>query len=573
MSYYLRVAAGNLGNILSTESISPAALYPMRKSGYKSFESLDLEGADKSEIRLHKKAPSFTRSDSDCPIMLIMVPDDAVFSPREKNGFTWTTETIYIEPRKGFSFIFENQEELDSAFNAIAKNSEAKFATEYRKFAITASRTKNQLVFETINEQDGLSNENDLMEANRFETLDRLKGAIYCYQLDKALSIPGDQINRELSRECMKATDELINTVTQRDDSKTGESEKKLAATLYALALRNEARKYERALKEGGTEALPDCDDSWQSINKDFSIDIPSNVINSQSELEIFRAGIERRIREISHREFKTTSKGKMSIEVNEGAPTIALPSSPFGELAEHLVNWLAVNDVYHKEDNSIGYSFVRKCGTEIKQFLGEDKWTEKNTEEKGARSCQDYVNGLLQRLNKSQPFDFDTSLGVDQKTFEAIRALALLCAKDSNKDLESFYRYLLLKHGVTDFRLPFAIWGAVFGFSQIPKMLCDQLDAVSAKEARRLFRRVVEIERAEKETEHANSVDEPSTNDAASVEIADPPTEKALKKLNQVRGNDKEEDIDAVEVAGQENNPKNEEAPAIVEEDAEASA
>lgn len=566
MSYYLRIAASNLGNILSTESISPAALYPMRKSGYKTFESLDAEpmNANGKALHLHKEQPSFTGNDYGCSVMLIKIPDDTVSSPQEKSGTTWTTETIYLEPRKGFSFIFESQEELNSAFNAVTKNSEAKFASEYRRIATTASQAKYQLTIETNDGQNGSPNENSLMKANRFETLDRLKGAIYCYQLDKTLSVPGDQINRKLSIECMKATDELVNTVTQKDDSKINESEKRLTNALYALALRNEARKYERALEEGGGETLPDCDYSWQSINKDFSIDIPSGIINSQFELEIFRTGIEQRIREISHREFKPTSKGKISAKDSSGTPAIVLPSSSFGPLAEHLVNWLATNDVYHEEGNSIGYSFARKCGAEIKRFLGKDKWEEKSTDEEGARSCQDYINGLLERLNKSEPFDFKNSLGIDPKTFEALHALALLCAKDSNEDLESFYRYLLLKHEVTDFRLPFAVWGAVFGFSQIPKMLCDQMDPISIKDARKLFRSMVEIERT---TRNATRTDQKSNSpdkDTTVIETITPP----ISEISEQGEEDDGKKAYAIEIAEQKPVDENKN-----EEDSEASA
>lgn len=567
MSYYIRVATSNLGNILSTESISPASLYPMRKSGYRRFEHADSTAPNKTEcfLRLYKEPPSFAKSDPDRPTMLIMMPNTAIFSPQENDGFTWTTETIYLEPQKGFSLIFENEDDLNSAFTSIIKNSEAKFANDYRRIAITACQANQQLAIDPDGTQQETEDEIARMEVDRFELLDRLKGAIYCYQLDKMLSIPGDQDNQNRSIACMEAADELVNTITQKDDSRISEGKQALENELLELAMYNEVKKRDKARKNKDDEDLPNREDSLQALDRDSSIEIPKGVEESQSELKRFRTEVEQRIREISHQGFKPTSKGKMGIKSKAGTPTIALPTSPFGKLAEHLVNWLVANDVYHEENNSIGYPFARKCGAEIKRTLGEFEWTNKDCTDENARSCQEYVNGLLERLNESKPFDIDNASGIDKETFEALRALALLCAKDGNDDLESFYRYLLLRHKVTDFRLPFAIWGAVFGFSKMPKTLCDQLDETSVKEARKLF---AEAARIAKSSEIAEQEKPSNDNPVKKKETAEPPTEKTSQAAEPAEG-----DNSIIEANEQDNTPENEKAPAIVEEDAEASA
>ena len=59
---------------------------------------------------------------------------------------------------------------------------------------------------------------------------------------------------------------------------------------------------------------------------------------------------------------------------------------------------------------------------------------------------------------------------------------------RQDNEELDSFYRYLLIKCQVADLCLPFALWGAAFGFSAIPKTLCDSMSKATEDTARELF-------------------------------------------------------------------------------------
>lgn len=112
---------------------------------------------------------------------------------------------------------------------------------------------------------------------------------------------------------------------------------------------------------------------------------------------------------------------------------------------------------------------------------------------------------------------------------------------------------------------MPFAIWGAVFGFSQIPKALCDQLDETSTKEARKLFAEAVRIA---KTSESAEQEKPSSSNPAEKEETAEPPTEETSQAAEPTEG-----DNSIVKSSEQEKLPGDEEAPATIEEDTEASA
>lgn len=156
------------------------------------------------------------------------------------------------------------------------------------------------------------------------------------------------------------------------------------------------------------------------------------------------------------------------------------------GELAQALINHLIRADVLGKSRRSLGYQFALECGKEIRSRVG-DRW-----ESSGER---EYVNRLLPHLNNMEEFDPNDNPGVEnESSFEALRMLALLCERQDNEELDSFYRYLLIKCQVADLSLPFALWGAAFGFSAIPKTLCDTMSKATEDTARGLFDTVLAL-------------------------------------------------------------------------------
>jgi|GEM_PF-2987396 len=77
--------------------------------------------------------------------------------------------------------------------------------------------------------------------------------------------------------------------------------------------------------------------------------------------------------------------------------------------------------------------------------------------------STQAYINDLLNNIKSGSPFDFNSSNSLTLKSFAAF----VLKGDDLDK-LETF----LVDQGIGDFRFAFALWGAMFGFSKIPKTI-----------------------------------------------------------------------------------------------------
>ena len=77
MSYYVLTPATNLGNILSTESISPASFYAMRTYGFRYCDRLENDVDD--SILLYDNVPPQPQGD-DNPVAMVMELDDDLVS-------------------------------------------------------------------------------------------------------------------------------------------------------------------------------------------------------------------------------------------------------------------------------------------------------------------------------------------------------------------------------------------------------------------------------------------------------------------------------------------------------------
>lgn len=73
----------------------------------------------------------------------------------------------------------------------------------------------------------------------------------------------------------------------------------------------------------------------------------------------------------------------------------------------------------------------------------------------------QKYINALLNNIKSGSEFDFDDSTSLAMQSFAAF-----ILKGDDLQKLESF----LTAHGIGDLRIAFGLWGAMVGFSKMPK-------------------------------------------------------------------------------------------------------
>ena len=494
MSYYVLTLASNLGNILSTETISPASMYAKRNYGFRFFETIE-EDDDKDFIRLYENLPGAPNVGEDGVAMLLELDEDIVkHAGGSAEGGLWTSETIRIKPTT-CRFVFYSEQDLSAAFNGVQRSIEAKFSEKYLAKAKVMVPEKSEATLFDMDVQpatDGVKAKpngvkDHIEEIGRFERLDRMKGAIFGYCLGFYYSLPKDESVRDDFVEYLETVDDMINSFTQANTEELERYSRVLEYVLYRFGMNSMAGRAKPVgrMKAANIKAFS-LEDELRNLKYELrriaSIELPTGDRNDSFALNMYRTELEERIRRAKDdwkRPTPFTAANKPSIEDGGKGPLLRLPAKD-GELAHALINYLIRADALGKARRSLGYQFALECGREIKNRIG-DRW-----ESSGER---EYVNRLLPHLNNMEDFDPNDNTGIENEaSFETLRMLAILCERQDNGELDSFYRYLLVKCQIADLCLPFALWGATFGFSAMPKTLCDSMSKTTEDTARNLF-------------------------------------------------------------------------------------
>lgn len=128
-------------------------------------------------------------------------------------------------------------------------------------------------------------------------------------------------------------------------------------------------------------------------------------------------------------------------------------------EIYRNIINDLITYPIYNTQSFlDEKFNLVLKIGENFKEIFS-SKW-------EGSRE-QYYINSLLDNLENYQPFDFKNIEN------EILKAISLFIFKGD--DIEKLYN-ALQKENIKDYRLAFGLWGALFGFSALPKTISNVL-------------------------------------------------------------------------------------------------
>ena len=599
MSYYILTPTSNLVNILSSESISPAAVYEKRNYGFKRFDlcsdddprefirifvdlpdltkydagngavskkndgdscqNMEKEGTDisscpeKDEEDLFGNPAKKTKDDGASTSAMTLKPDErnggnscpsmekegsgvsslpeqdekdlsrnsAKKTEDEGNSITlmaleldeslvrrvsgnsddglWTSETIRISPAK-CAFIFRTQKDLSTSFNSVQRSIEAKFAQRYRdKAKVAAGKVPAKKRLESDDpsrhkepgqEQDKTRPPHD-EDIARYERVDRIKGAIFGYYLGFDCSLPEDPLVRNDAFEYLENLHSMVNSVTVAKEGEIDKKKNSLESILWRFAI---DEKFEESChvsemtldeKKSFREAFS-LEEAISRLKSASSVPHPNNMRNDTSGLNMYRTDLEKRIHEAIDKYKSQTSLAdadKLKVK-NEKGPRLQIPDK-HGDLVSDIINRLIREGIPESDKKSLRYPFAHECGKAVRRCIG-DRWE--------GSGEQGYVNRLLKHLDNSEDFDPNDKCGIaDVRSFETLKFIALLSEKKGNNELDNFHQYMLTQCKVADFCIPFAFWGAVFGFSAMPKTLCNSMSEAAENAARTLFDEVLD--------------------------------------------------------------------------------
>lgn len=192
MKYYIPTSSLNFNNILSTESISPKAMYEKRGYGYSRWFTVEENNIEHTTL-LFDTLCVFDRpiSDIEDHAMLIEIISDDDF-PKLPNGVYYTDKTIYLNPWQT-RFIFFSDKVKRTVMSMSDSSLETKFVRLYQRKMVVLSDIKDR-GYKIIKEGSiPLSNN---MESNIEEDyiINKMKGLLYGYYIGANLSSSKEHI-------------------------------------------------------------------------------------------------------------------------------------------------------------------------------------------------------------------------------------------------------------------------------------------------------------------------------------------------------------------------------------------
>jgi len=143
MKYYIPTSSLNFNNILSTESISPKAMYKKRGYGYSRWFTVEENNIEHTTL-LFDTLCVFDRpiSDIEDHAMLIEIISDDDF-PKLPNGVYYTDKTIYLNPWQT-RFIFFSDKVKRTVMSMSDSSLETKLVRLYQRKMVVLSDIKDR---------------------------------------------------------------------------------------------------------------------------------------------------------------------------------------------------------------------------------------------------------------------------------------------------------------------------------------------------------------------------------------------------------------------------------------------
>lgn len=406
---YVPTTTLNFNNILSTGSISPAAVYGARRFGNRRFEAVEPNPFE-NVLLLYDRHPEFVIDDADRDNypMVLRIRDDrlpgklAKLTGRKNDPAVYAcAETIYFDPTS-VDLLFSSAQVQRTALT----KSEPSLTTKLVELFRPCMRVPNRGEFESF------SWSADILEGIK----DGDKGtALKCCEAD-------NRINRLKGF----ASGYIIGAYMS--------IEPKIARIRsHVRAIRNEAS----ARLNDPKRQCPD------SMRKDVEF--------SCATLESFFAEAD-----IGTQRFDPQSGDLIRIdggEIVELRDTHETGARSTQSLVQLVNDYCLASQFYGQLDEQ-RLDIAIEGAKAIRALIG-DKWE--------GSSYQNYINALLNNIKCGSEFNFDASTSLAMQSFAAF----ILKGDDLSK-LEAF----LTLNGIGDFRIAFALWGAMYGFSKLPKTL-----------------------------------------------------------------------------------------------------
>lgn len=456
--YYIPTSTYNFISLVSSESFSPANYYVQKFLGAKNISFVDIfNGQFRSNIILSDQLCMFTRLPSDVedhPMVIEVRLDESEVTPLG-DGFYSTDKTIYITPYNCRFLFFTEQDRLVT--ESLSEHSlDVKLSDLYiPRMAIV--QPSGEYDFSKIMIKDAVvSGETSAVD----ERLNRLKGMLYGYYIGSMLSTSKEEVEK------LRILQEVQNEFSAIISSGAKYLSTEKEGRLRELSMRWEqfSPLYIELTREGYDVK------KLNSILRKYGARLPINNLGlshytiylTQQPVE----GIKNPAMEWIEREIEIQSNSllrygkKINPEdgaiITNGVNVINIQISDHVELVKHWLNTLLLDSKQTARDSYSKMELADMVTDSTIDFMG-NNWKE---------SVERVFLNKLRKHIAGEAFDVEWDNG-------ALCSMAAVVLRGDEWDtLLSFMQ----RKGMYDYRLAFALYGALTGYANMTRDFVDML-------------------------------------------------------------------------------------------------
>lgn len=476
-----------MNNILSTDSISPAALYPRRKTGNRRFFPVVACPSDEV-IYIYSKIPSYKVSDGGMENYRVVIALDAdkIAQPIKKIGSKHNVDVYVCESSIFFTplnatFLYEGKNAFQTCSIQAEQSLENKTFHLYNHKPIA-----HDLEFKWDKSYCGKYSPESLSSASfEDDRIDRIKGAIVCYYAGlNQVKSPELATLKKDARKIKNVFSAIVNSPNKGLSPEQDSILELLVKEFYEVfltvdpvSLRNKEtidihlsssnalRANEGVISKSAILNIIDELGLMQSLmqrlglREPFDIYSLYDIIGNSKMADLLPVKMGEMDKAIAAVEMSLSSSSKSQIKlddvfhISDKHELVISDAEAKLDFYNKFLNALIDGKHLENADQKPSLAIALLGGQILKSFYDEEKWS--NSPSRG------YVNALLSNIQNGTPFD------VLSDQHDILQAFAIFSLKGTDIDKLSDN---LSQNGMLEYRYAWGLYGATYGYSQLPK-------------------------------------------------------------------------------------------------------
>ena len=489
MKYYIPTSTSNFNCLLADESISPCGFYQKRSFGYRSFTKVP-HNDNETHLPLFVSCPVFELPDDTPGFPLVLEMDSSLINESELQRGSCEGDTIfYIDKTLYFNsfnvrFIFRNQRERIETVNAAQRSIETKLLSWYQgSFAsIDSIAERTNLKSSSLEgfKEDREEIEQELLSSDARKN--QIKGILWGYTIGANLS------RKESAYADLRKHLEEMRGALSAQVGETGSAGKDSMANLRSDINRILVKSQEAIIKEY-CKAWEEPDVAFRQMYASCPSDRPEIKSKVMEAAGVFQIGpfegstiadvnsyIDGTIKEITRTIYPPKLIAFDGIPSVNGNQFISLLADETHSTVERGKDYTDDNVDASADERRIAAYILNATLAKHAHLFIEDKPSYVyeiarglggKCSEKDGPALEQFLRMLYDNLKGAAP------LKLNEAPNETMKSFAIFCKKgnmDSLEDLEC----VLLSNGILDLSFAYALWGAVYGYSAMPKTVID---------------------------------------------------------------------------------------------------